>query len=115
MRIRIGKAVVSAQVADTLPKLALGLMFRAKLAPGDGMLLSFGRTANHAIHMWFVRLPLDVIFIKEDGTIARIHRAAPWGLPFAAGSPVRYVLEVNGGFCRRNGIKAGDKCLGLPG
>jgi uncharacterized membrane protein (UPF0127 family) len=109
VRIKIKRAVIRAEIADTVPKLALGLMFRHKLAWGAGMLLRFGRSADHAIHTWFVRFPLDVIFIKESGAIAHIRRAVPWELPFRAGSPVRYVLEVGAGFCRRHRIKAGDK------
>ena len=114
-RIEIKRAEIKAEIADTIPKLALGLMFRRKLAPNGGMLLRFVRSANHSIHMWFVRFPLDVIFIRDDGTIARIRRAVPWQLPLWAGSPVGYVLEVNAGFCRRHGIKAGDRCANLRG
>ena len=114
-RIGIGKTPIKAEVADTAPMLALGLMFRGKLAQEEGMLLKFVRTADHAIHMWFVRFPLDVIFIRQNGTIARIVRAVPWQFPFSAGVPVRYVIEANAGFCRRKGIKAGDKCANLPG
>jgi len=113
-RIKVGNAEVRAELAGTPFLLALGLMFRGRLAPGTGMLLRFGVSANHAIHMWFVRFPLDVIFIREDGVIARIHSARPWESPFTAGSAVRYVLEVDSGFCRKNGIRAGDRCANLP-
>lgn len=112
--MRIRGTEIEVEVADTPGSLALGLMFRRRLARGKGMLLKFARAADHRIHMWFVGFPLDVIFIREDGKIARIVRAAPWRMPFRAGVPVRYVLEVNGGFCRRKGIRVGDICKGLP-
>ena len=112
--LKIGNATIRAEVADTSFRLALGLMFRSRLAPEEGMLLRFGKSANHALHMWFVRFPIDVIFIREDGNVARIHHARPWEFPFTAGSAVRYALEVNSGFCLRNGIKAGDPCINLP-
>ena len=112
--IRIRKTGVRVEIAETVAGISLGLMFRKRLARTEGMLLRLPRSGNHSIHMWFVRFPLDIVFIREDGTIARIRRAVPWQMPFRAGSRVCFILEVNGGFCRRNGIRAGDRCRNLP-
>jgi uncharacterized protein len=60
--------------------------------------------------MWNVRFPLDLIFIRQNGRIALIHKALPGESNFRPGKPVKYVLEVNAGFCTRNGIKTGDRC-----
>jgi uncharacterized membrane protein (UPF0127 family) len=59
-------------------------------------------------------IPLDMIFIRADGSILRIaenteplsDRLVP------SGGPVRAVLEVIGGTARRLGIAPGDKVAG---
>lgn len=88
-----------------------GLMFRTRLAPDHGMLFDFGRTFT--VHMWMknTRIPLDMLFIRADGVIARI---AADTVPFSeetvsSGNPVRYVLEVPGGTAARLGIRPGDR------
>lgn len=108
-RLTIRRARLKVEVARSHWRLMLGLMFRRTLAPGTGLLLCFGRPADHGIHMRFVRFPLDAVFIRSDGTVARIRRAVPgqWGL--WAGEPVRYVLEVPAGFARRHGLRRGDR------
>lgn len=84
-------------------------MFRRRLPPDAGMLLRFPRIADHGLHMLNVRFPLDLVFLRADGTVARIARALPGGWGFYAGEPVRWCLEVNAGFCRRHGIRRGDR------
>jgi len=111
--LKIRRARVRAEIADTAWSKFVGLMFRKRLGKEAGMLLCFRWPADHPIHMMNVRFPLDVLFLKEDGRIAHIHHAVPGEWGFRAGKPVRYVLEVNAGFCRRNGIRAGDRCV-LP-
>jgi uncharacterized membrane protein (UPF0127 family) len=56
-------------------------------------------------------IPLDMIFIAEDGRIAGIvARAIPGDLtPRSAGGPSRYVLEVNGGWAEAHGVTPGDR------
>jgi len=112
--VRIGGARVKAEIADGPVSRMLGLMFRKRLAKDAGMLLCFRRSGDHAIHMMNVRFPLDVIFVSSAGRIVCIHRAVPGEWPFRAGKPVRYVLEVNAGVCRRHRIRIGDRCH-LPG
>ena len=56
-------------------------------------------------------IPLDMIFIRADGTVARIEaNTAPLSLdPVAAGEPVRAVLELPGGRAAELGITPGAK------
>ncbi|HVO01404.1 MAG TPA: DUF192 domain-containing protein, partial [Candidatus Cybelea sp.] len=56
-------------------------------------------------------IPLDMLFIKADGTIAHIaHSAVPLDeTPIPSTAPVKAVLEVNGGTANALGIKEGDK------
>src|ERR1041384_6955926 len=110
VQVKIHRATVKAEVAETWWQVSLGLMFRKYLAPNAGMLFILGRDADHAFHMWFVRIPLDVLFIDGDGRIAHIRSARPGAGPFRSGEAVRYVLEVNHGWCAAHGVGVGDRC-----
>jgi uncharacterized membrane protein (UPF0127 family) len=53
----------------------LGLMFRAELPEGDGLMI---RPCN-SIHMFFMRFPLDVAFLDRDGVVLHtVHGIRPW-------------------------------------
>jgi uncharacterized membrane protein (UPF0127 family) len=88
-----------------------GLMYRKSLPEGRGMLFDFHRDQQVAFWMKNTYIPLDMIFIRGDGTIARI---AEDTVPLSealvpSGAPVRAVLEVIAGTARKLGIRAGDK------
>lgn len=102
-----------ARLADTPETRARGLMHVAGLAPDSGMLFDFGET--RMVGMWMKNTPLslDMLFIAEDGVIARI---APETTPFStaiisSGRPVRAVLEIRGGRAAELGIAAGDRVV----
>jgi hypothetical protein len=86
-------------------------MRRARLAEDAGMLFLFEETGIHEFWMKDTLIPLDMIFIGEDGRIVGIvPRATPGDLsPRTAGGPSRYVLEVNGGWAEARGVAVGDR------
>jgi hypothetical protein len=54
-------------------------------------------------------IPLDIIFVRADGTIARIAKAEAMDLtPLPAGEPVSAVLEIRGGRAAELGVREGD-------
>ena len=63
--------------------------------------------------MWMQNtfITLDMLFIRADGTIARIaERTEPLSTrTIPSGEPVLSVLEINGGVSEKLGIKPGDK------
>ena len=92
---------------------AVGLMFRRSLAADGGMLFDFGRTEPVAMWMKNTLIPLDMLFIANDGSVVNIaQRTVPGSLAtIPSAKPVRFVLEVAGGTAARLGIKPGDKVV----
>jgi uncharacterized membrane protein (UPF0127 family) len=88
-----------------------GLMFRKELPEGRGMLFDFEHEAPVAFWMHNTYIPLDMIFIRSDGSILRIaENTEPMSdrlIP--SGGAVRAVLEVIGGTARKFGIAPGDR------
>ncbi|HWJ87493.1 MAG TPA: DUF192 domain-containing protein [Pelagibacterium sp.] len=101
----------SIEIADTPEATARGLMFREDLAPDAGMLFDFFEERPASFWMQNTLIPLDMLFIKADGEIVRIHEnAIPMdrtGIP--SGQPVRFVLEIAGGRSAELGLAAGDR------
>nr|WP_204165347.1 DUF192 domain-containing protein [Methylobacterium radiodurans] len=90
---------------------ARGLMFRRSMAPNHGMLFDFERVEPVAMWMKNTYLPLDMLFIRADGTVARV-AADTEPLSTAtilSGEPVLAVLELNAGTAARLGIRPGDR------
>ncbi|EAU42152.1 hypothetical protein FP2506_17004 [Fulvimarina pelagi HTCC2506] len=103
--------VIDAEIADTDEERRTGLMFREEMAEDAGMLFEFGMTREVGMWMKNTLIPLDMLFIEEDGTILTIVRnTKPLSLDvIPSGGPVRYVLELNGGAAKRLGVEPGDK------
>ena len=79
-----------------------GLMGRAALAAGTGMLFDFPEGTRPAIWMRNMLISLDLVYIDQSGKIAQIFRQVPpcITLPceiYRAAQPIRFVLEVPAG------------------
>ncbi len=99
------------ELALTPAEQARGLMFRETMPPLSGMLFVYPREADVAFWMRNTLIPLDMIFVDDEGRIVRVHENAVPGdeTPIAAGAPALAVLEINGGAARRLGLAAGDE------
>jgi uncharacterized membrane protein (UPF0127 family) len=105
-----GEHVFNAQLAASLQQQERGLMFRRSLAPDEGMLFPYDPPSPVSFWMHNTLIPLDMLFIRADGTIARIATAkALDDTPVAAGEPVAAVLEIRAGRAAELGIRAGDR------
>lgn len=112
VRPRAGDPVsVAVEIAATPGARELGLMYRDGLAPDTGMLFVFPRREPQSFWMRNTKIPLDIFFVDDSGEIVRIHRrTTPFSeAPLPSDRPVRFVLEVEGGFAERHGVSEGDR------
>ena len=105
-----GPVAVQVEVAATPETRARGLMYRHDLGAEAGMLFLFPTESDQQFWMKNTPLPLDMVFIgKHYRIVGIIPDTHPFTTtPLGVGVPAQYVLEVNGGFCARHGIKVGD-------
>ena len=98
------------EIADSPAKRELGLQYRRDLASDHGMIFLFPAQSEQTFWMKNTPIPLDMIFISRELKIVGIvEQATPFSLdPRSVGAPSQYVLEINGGLAKRNGIRRGD-------
>lgn len=97
------------EVARSEAQQERGLMERRTLAGDAGMLFPFDPPRPASFWMRNTLIPLDIIYIREDGSIARIVTAKPLdATPIPSGEPIAAVLEIGGGRAAQLGIKQGD-------
>jgi uncharacterized membrane protein (UPF0127 family) len=106
-----GATKIEAELARSDRARERGLMYRTAMAEDHGMLFEMGA------HVWMKNtcLPLDMLFLDEDGTIVGLLENVPTlNLEErTVGCPSSYVLEMNAGWARRHGVRAGQK-IALP-
>lgn len=86
------------------------MMFRRSVAPDRGMLFPYPTPQVVGFWMKDTFIPLDMIFIRADGSIARIATAVPRSLDSVSSyEPVVAVLEIAGGRAAELGISEGDR------
>ena len=109
-----GEKEFEVEIADDDRETTIGLMFRREMADDEGMLFDFGVEERRSFWMRNTYIPLDMLFIRADGTIDSIgKRATPLSeKSVPSKGPVRFVLEINGGLSDRLGIKPGDTVSG---
>ncbi|KQZ69462.1 hypothetical protein ASE06_01170 [Sphingopyxis sp. Root214] len=102
-----GKAhVFNVEVASTDEEQDRGLMFRTSLPEGGGMIFPFKKPRIGSFWMKNTLIPLDMFFIRADGSIDRIaENTIPESLePVVSGGEVSAVLELAGGTAAKLGI-----------
>lgn len=106
---QVAKFMVS--VADTDYKKMYGLMNLDYLPENFGMLFHFDKTQVVTMWMKNTLIPLDMLFIDDQGNITSIeHDAVPNSLEIISSEkPVQKVIEINGGLSERLEIEVGQK------
>ncbi len=115
IRLTAGIYLIDAQVAATSEERATGLMFRKELPPSEGMLFVFDQAAQQCFWMKNTLLPLTAAFVSDDGRVVNLADMQPQTTEaHCSTQPVRFVLEMNQGWFKKKGIKAGFKLGGKP-
>ena len=87
-------------------------MFRESLEVDKGMLFIFEGVGKHSFHMKNTRIPLDIAFVKEDGTIESIKELTPYSsLPVYSDGEVLFAIEANRGWFTENNVEVGDEIV----
>jgi hypothetical protein len=98
------------EVARTEAQQGQGLMNRRSLAPDAGMIFPFDPPRPASFWMRNTLIPLDLIFIRPDGTIARIATGVPLSEEeLVVAESLTAVLEIPGGRAAQLGIRIGDR------
>jgi uncharacterized membrane protein (UPF0127 family) len=87
----------------------MGLMGRRELPAGEGLCL---RPCS-SIHMFFMRIPLDAVFLDKDGVVVRMYPSLrPWRVTRVVGK-AKACIELPAGTLAAAGVRVGDR-LTLP-
>ena len=92
---------------DNIWKQAKGLMFCTKVK--EPMVFKFRESQHIPLHMWFVFMPIDVLYLDEDKVIVEIKENFK---PFAYYSPkkkAKYVIELAKYTIKKHKIKLNQK------
>jgi uncharacterized membrane protein (UPF0127 family) len=102
---------IDVEVADDKRTRERGLMYRTSLGEKEGMLFVFEDRFVHRFWMKNTCIPLDMLFIDQDGLIVGIEENVPTlNLnTYFVDCPSLFVLEVNAGWSRRHGVRAGQR------
>ena len=108
--IKINSTISHAEVAFTQKDRTIGLMFRDKLDNDHGMLFIYPQEQNLSFWMKNTKIPLSIAFINSNGTITQIEPMAPYSLTSHTSKvKVRFALEMEEDWFRKNGITVGSK------
>jgi uncharacterized membrane protein (UPF0127 family) len=104
---------IDIEIAETSYETETGLMYRKGMEEYQGMLFIFEDIRLHNFYMKNTEFPLDIVYIKDNMTIASFQENAQpldeKSLPSKV--PVQYVLELNAGLVQKWGLKVGDSVV----
>ena len=105
-----GERSFTIEIADDPGERERGLMFREDMDDDHGMLFVFEDQREVGFWMKNTPMPLDLLFIAQDGTVKAIKQGEPLSeAVISPGVPVRFVLELKAGIAAKDGIDDGDK------
>jgi uncharacterized protein len=105
------KAPLRVTVVSSKEDLIRGLSGTKELPATEGMLFVFPQNDFHGIWMKNMIIPLDIMWVSEDGRIVDLEehvRPDTYPQVFKPSEPSRFVIETNAGFTDTFNIKIGD-------
>ena len=114
MEIEIAGRRIQVEVARTSDERNIGMMFRKKLEPDEGMLFVYERNKILSFYMKNTYAPLSIAFLRADGVILNIEHMEPLTMEsHQSRLPCRFAMEMPRGWFAAQNLKPGDK-IGLP-
>ena len=113
--IQVDGQPLTVETAYTRDARAQGVMGKDSLPEDAGVLFIYPDSRNRSFWMKTVTFPLDIAFIRTDGTIARIAQMQPYetsGTPSL--QPVQYALEMREGWFADHDVVVGEKVTDIP-
>ncbi|MBL8490649.1 MAG: DUF192 domain-containing protein [Rhodocyclaceae bacterium] len=105
---------IEAEVVATQETRAKGLMHRTSMPVNRGMLFVFDERGQHCMWMRNTLIPLAVAFLDEQGKVVNVEEMQPrTENSHCAAKPVRFALEMNGGWFKSRGLGAGAVIGGI--
>ena len=106
-----GRPNVEVELARSDAQRSRGLMFRTSMPPYAGMLFSWSAEQPRSFWMRNTCIPLDMFFIAADGLIVGLLEQVPTlnDDSRSVRCPAQHVLELNAGWARSHGVKAGQR------
>lgn len=105
-----GKILVSdVELADTFWRRFRGLMLRRRFPRGRALLFKFKKPGRYRVHMFFVRFPIDLIYLNLSFRIIELKAGLkPWRT-YKPKATASYLVELPAGTIRRAGVRVGHK------
>ena len=109
---------INVEIAATQAEREHGLMYRGELDTKQGMLFIYNDLGQRSVWMKNTLIPLDVLFLAEDGSIlSMIDNLPPCKQDpctvYDSNAEAKFMLELTAGFIKQNHLKIGQK-LHLP-
>lgn len=111
LKSALGEHIIYVEITESFAEKARGVMYRAAMAEGTGMLFCYQHPQEITMWMRNTYIPLDMVFIRGDGVVHRIEaHTRPLSLDvIASKGSVTACLELAGGSAARLGLKPGDR------
>ncbi|MFQ5976450.1 MAG: DUF192 domain-containing protein, partial [Candidatus Hydrothermarchaeales archaeon] len=104
-----GNIVCHCNIAKSFFSRGLGLMFKWAMPKDEGLLIEFPSwSSSRAVHGFFMRFPIDLIFIDKDLKVVDVGILKPWRL-YNPKVNCKWVSEVNQGIAEDKDVRVGDE------
>lgn len=107
------QSIIGGQIhlADTVLGRMRGFLLRRRPEAGEGIFL----TPCKGVHMYWMRFPLDVLFVDSHGTVLAVHENLQPGRRTPVYRSAQYAIELPVGTVAASGTHAGDRLSWRPG
>lgn len=107
------QSIIGGQIhlADTVLARMRGFLLRRRPEAGEGIFLN----PCKGVHMYWMRFPLDVLFVDRHGTVLAVHENLQPGRRTPVYRAAQCAIEVPAGTVAASGTRAGDRLSWRPG